>query len=162
MFASLGMTPTPVAGIAMSSMGIGATILSLYYMREFYLLTNVTKLAVAGPEDPIILTRSGFFGRSIERAVPRSTLRGIPMSLSTERISQLKSFPFRVAGFKKFFLLDKKGLFDSSGVLDSILGYNTSTLLRCKPSPLNVDDEIAQNKADADYLKKIQSSLEKK
>lgn len=155
------MTPTPVQGIALSTVGIVSTLASFYYVREFYLRPTVTKLAVAGPEDPVLMTRSGFFGGSIERSIPRATLRGIPISITSERLSQTKSFPFRVAGFNKFFLLDKRGLFDNSGVLNSVLGYDMTTFQRCPPSPMSVDEEREQNKLDAVYLAEIKNKMKK-
>mgnify|MGYP001010574673 FL=1 len=67
--------------------------------------------------------------------VKREDLLGLPKFIDTSVLAgKSKSYAFRVRGEKGFLLMDKKGLFDLSGVLDNIVGYNLTTLERCPPS----------------------------
>lgn len=76
-----------------------------------------------------------FFGGHRTLNVKREDLLGLPKFIDTSVLAgKSKSYAFRVRGEKGFLLMDKKGLFDLSGVLDNIVGYNLTTLERCPPS----------------------------
>ena len=76
-----------------------------------------------------------FFGGQRTLEVKREDLLGLPKYIDTSVLAgKSKSYAFRIRGEKGFMLMDKKGLFDLSGVLDNIVGYNLTSLERCPPS----------------------------
>jgi hypothetical protein len=50
-------------------------------------------------------------------------------------LAQSKYLPLCVAGSKYPYVLPKDGMFDLTGVLDPILGFNPTTYRRCFPTP---------------------------
>jgi hypothetical protein len=128
---------------------IAAVGMSAYVGRA--MKHRVTRIVVRGPEDPVSITVPNLF--TIDRTVDyaRDQFPGLPRSYDSRIFfDSKKKFLLLVKG-RGVLMLDRNGLFDSSGVLNSILGYDIITYERCAPSlPYAPKKKIVNKKTDGD------------
>ncbi len=116
--------PAAIATVATACLAVHASTLK----------RMVKSVIVTNPDEPIyISTYAPFFGIS-SRAIPRSDLVGLDPRLPSTALATSKYLPLYAKGRKYPFVLEKKGMFDLTGVLNPILGFSPMTYERCAPS----------------------------
>lgn len=135
------------AAVNPDNLVLPAACVALYFGlgRYFWLKQRdrVISLAVEGPNDPIILTVPKLLGTK-EIKIPRSDLTGLSPSEHTGTFVQ-PAFPFilNVRNRQTPYTLARAGLYDASGDLTNILGYDVITYQRAFPSQ-PYDEEQAE------------------
>eukprot|EP00461_Guttulinopsis_vulgaris_P002214 UN02215 len=96
---------------------------------------RATEISITGANDPVVINTPTFWGGEKKHVVNREDFLGLTKVEYSKNYVDPK-FPFicRVKGQKRPFVLSRNGLFDSSGVLNPILGVDVLTYERCPPS----------------------------
>jgi len=118
-------------------------------MGAYYHRSNkrrVTQIVVRGDNDPIEVSVPTIFGTTKKHTFDRSLFRGIPIDFDTRRFVDPKRPFLAFIENHGYFMLPREGLFDTSGVLDPILGMDVITFKRCPPSA-DYDPDAAQKLA---------------
>jgi hypothetical protein len=114
------------------AIGTASAALAIYRWMTFR--RRVTEVRVTGPQDPITVSVPNLLGISKKKVIDRSLLMGVPDIISTKQFIDAKVPFILFVNHDSPYFLKRDGLFDSSGVLDSILGYDVITFERCPPS----------------------------
>lgn len=119
-------------------------------------------MTVSGPTDPIHLNVYTPFGTKTA-TIPRSNVTGLDERITQSMLQSSKYLPLCVSTSKHPYVLNKKGMFDLTGVLDPILGFSPITLKRVNvPGAASAGAAGASSEATAASPSESAGSEEKK
>lgn len=139
-FASLqvtaGLLYSPDSSLVVPALTTATAIGVTGYLRRVW-QHRVTQIVVRGPDDPVEITTPGLFTQNVTTKIPRQHFPGLPINFDSRVFFDAKR-PFiclvRSGKSIKTYMLNRAGLFDSSGPLNALLGYDVITFDRCAPS----------------------------